>query len=128
MAAVDLATVPGLADFSSYMDESEQRLAALLVGMGQQALFRDWVVGADVPAKKAFFEQVRGLERGYPGGIRQYVENARKLLRDSAAEVNPFEGYTPRVRHACRSTSRVLRCRAPRSRPARCIDSTAAVL
>ncbi len=96
-SAVDLTTVPGLGDWASFMDESEQALAHMLVANGQTHLFSAWKAGEDVAAKHAFFEQVRGLERGYPGGVAQYVINARKLLQDSAADANPFEGYTPKV-------------------------------
>jgi hypothetical protein len=42
--------------------------------------------------------QVRGLERGYPGGIAAYLKNAKALLRSSAAGENPFEGMRPEVR------------------------------
>lgn len=42
--------------------------------------------------------QVRGLERGYPGGIAAYLKNAKALLRSSAAGDNPFEGMRPEVR------------------------------
>ena len=42
--------------------------------------------------------QVRGLERGYPGGVTAYVANAKKLLAESAKGVNPFEGMKPEVR------------------------------
>ena len=97
----DIAAVPGLADFASYMDESEQALTQMLIANGQAHLFAAWKAGEDVAAKHAFFEQVRGLERGYPGGVAQYVANAKKLLQDSAADANPFEGYTPRVRALC---------------------------
>ena len=32
-----------------------------------------------------------------PGGLKQYVENARKLLAESKAGVNPLEGWSPAV-------------------------------
>ena len=41
--------------------------------------------------------QVRGLEGGYPGGVAAYTKQAQKLLSESAAGANPFEGYTPEV-------------------------------
>lgn len=119
MSSADLAAVPGLADFSTYMDASEQGLAGMLVANGQAALFKDWKLGADEAAKHAFFEQVRGLERGYPGGVAAYLKNARDLLRDSATDANPFEGYTPKVRSVglCNRWSRfrsaLFFCRSP---------------
>lgn len=97
MSAPSLASVPGLADHASYMDASEAELAAMLVANGQAHVFSSWREGADEAAKHAFFEQVRGLERGYPGGVTAYCNQARTLLRDSATDANPFEGYTPKV-------------------------------
>jgi hypothetical protein len=94
----DLSTVPGLSDFESYMDDSEKELARMLIANGQAHVFKNWKIGADAAEKHTFFDQVRGLERGYPGGVAAYCENARKLLQDSAADANPFEGYTPKVR------------------------------
>jgi UDP-sugar pyrophosphorylase len=43
--------------------------------------------------------QVRGLERGYPGGVAAYLKNAKALLKSSAAGENPFEGMKPEVPH-----------------------------
>lgn len=37
------------------------------------------------------------LNDNYPGGLAAYVHNARKLLADSKAGRNPFDGYTPSV-------------------------------
>ena len=109
----DIGTVPGLSDFETYMDDAEKALTQMLLANGQAHLFKDWKVGADVDAKHAFFEQVKGLERGYPGGVATYVANAQKLLRDSAADANPFEGYTPRVsgtgKQRCATVRRVAR-------------------
>lgn len=94
----DIASVPGLSDYESFMDASEIELTRMLLANGQQQLFAAWRVGQDEPAKHAFFEQVRGLERGYPGGVTAYCNQAKKLLSESAADANPFEGYTPKVR------------------------------
>ena len=35
------------------------------------------------------------LDASYPGGIRQYITNARKLLAESKAGFNPLEGWVP---------------------------------
>jgi hypothetical protein len=94
----DLSTIPGLSDYESYMDDAEKGLARMLIENGQAHLFKNWKIGGDAAEKHAFFEQVRGLERGYPGGVAAYCANARKLLQESAADANPFEGYTPKVR------------------------------
>ena len=41
--------------------------------------------------------QVNQLESSYPGGVAAYIRNARKLLADSKAGVNPLDGWTPSV-------------------------------
>lgn len=43
-------------------------------------------------------EQVEKLNDNYPGGLVTYIHNARRLLGDSKAGRNPFDGYTPFVR------------------------------
>lgn len=37
------------------------------------------------------------LDSSYPGGLASYIENARKLLADSKAGKNPYDGFTPSV-------------------------------
>ena len=37
------------------------------------------------------------MNNTYPGGLKNYVENARKLLKDSALGINPYEGFHPSV-------------------------------
>jgi len=37
------------------------------------------------------------VQNGYPGGIIQYITNAKKLLKDSLEGANPFEGFVPSV-------------------------------
>ena len=41
--------------------------------------------------------QLRGFDKSYPGGVINYIRRARKLLQDSAADVNPFEGFQPSI-------------------------------
>lgn len=66
---------------------------------GQTHLFESWSASPseDAEEKKAFFEQVDKLNRQYPGGIKEYVEKARKMLKDKLVGANPFEGYVPHV-------------------------------
>ena len=47
--------------------------------------------------RKALYDQVVGLNGQYPGGLKEYVARAKKLLQDSANNANPFEGFTPSV-------------------------------
>eukprot|EP00965_Chrysotila_dentata_P239364 6203058-Pleurochrysis_carterae.AAC.3 len=59
---------------------------------------------------------VEQLETSYPGGLKAYVGNAKQLLADSKAGVNPLEGWTPSVptgetlgygRHSLHGTERL---------------------
>lgn len=47
--------------------------------------------------REALFDQVAYLNGKYPGGLKEYVARAKKLLHDSANNINPFEGFTPSV-------------------------------
>lgn len=70
----------------------------MLIELGQSHLFEHWPgPGVDDDEKRAFFDQVAHLNDSYPGGLAQYIKNARKLLADSKAGNNPFEGFTPSV-------------------------------
>lgn len=37
------------------------------------------------------------LDSSYPGGLASYIKNARRLLADSKAGKNPYDGFTPSV-------------------------------
>eukprot|EP00754_Rhynchopus_humris_P040033 Rhum_TRINITY_DN23090_c0_g1::Rhum_TRINITY_DN23090_c0_g1_i1::g.177091::m.177091/K12447/USP; UDP-sugar pyrophosphorylase len=58
----------------------------------------DAAASPEVQAKQdAFYEQLGRLDGQYPGGLRQYVANAKRLLEESKAGVNPYEGRAPEV-------------------------------
>ena len=88
-----------LADVAS-LGADAASLVSLLLREDQGHVLAAWRAGApeQEAAKRAQLEQVRGLERGYPGGLAAYLRNARKLLAQSAAGDNPFEGMRPEVR------------------------------
>lgn len=44
---------------------------------------------------RLIIDQLKYFDNNYPGGIKNYIARSRKLLKDSANEVNPFEGFTP---------------------------------
>ena len=44
-----------------------------------------------------FIADVRYFESFYPGGLKFYVEKARKMLLQSSQKVNPLAGFTPSV-------------------------------
>ncbi|CAN6162833.1 unnamed protein product [Urochloa humidicola] len=77
-------------------DEAE--LAKMLLNEGQMHLFEHWPEpDVDDDKKKVFFDQVRRLNSSYPGGLASYIQNAKKLLADSKAGKNPYDGFTPSV-------------------------------
>mgnify|MGYP006155069591 CR=1 FL=1 len=54
--------------------------------------------------KAALGAQLVALDATTPGGLDDYLTRACKLLSDSAAEVNPFAGYTPAIAPGARLT------------------------
>jgi hypothetical protein len=55
--------------------------------------------GADADADKlrGLCSQLLKLNGGYPGGLRSYIEKAKKLLQDSKDSVNPLDGWSPSI-------------------------------
>ena len=94
----DIADYPVLKEIQSKISLNENAMVNTLLQANQGHIFESWKADDDVAARKSFFHAVEKLEEGYPGGIKAYVENAKKLLADSAAGANPFEGYTPEVK------------------------------
>ncbi|KAG0492425.1 hypothetical protein HPP92_005823 [Vanilla planifolia] len=77
---------------------SNIELTKMLLQEGQGHLFAHWAEpGVDDDKKKSFFDQVLRLRDHYPGGLTAYIQNARRLLADSRAGKNPFEGFIPSV-------------------------------
>ena len=67
-------------------------------GLGQAHLFVHWPAPGEEDEKKVkMAEQLAALDRHYPNGMVTYVTNAKKLLHDSKAGVNPFKGFVPEV-------------------------------
>lgn len=79
----------------SLTGETAELVRALLES-GQAHLFEHWDhPGATDRDRKAFLDQLREVNGGYPGGLVKYIENARRLLAEAKAGVNPFEGFVP---------------------------------
>ena len=76
---------------------SDASILGQLDTIGQAHLTAGWTAETPDADKARFFSQVKQLEAAYPGGLKSYVENARKLLADSKAGVNPLEGWSPSV-------------------------------
>ena len=112
MAAAIASRVPTLSDIATWATAEEVALTEMLLECGQEHVFAKWVPGAAEASKRAFYEQVRSVEKNYPGGCKAYTANARELLRSSAAGENPFANMKPEVRAtplAARHTPRLAR-------------------
>ncbi|KAG5181643.1 nucleotide-diphospho-sugar transferase [Tribonema minus] len=78
------------------LSAEEAAMANTLLELGQQHLLEDWPQAGELDDRKhALLQQALHCDAQYPGGLAAYVSKARRLLRDSAEGVNPFEGYTP---------------------------------
>ncbi|XP_020108847.1 UDP-sugar pyrophosphorylase isoform X1 [Ananas comosus] len=92
------ASCPSLRKNLSILSPDQIELAKILLNEGQSHLFNHWPdPGAEDEKKKGFFDQVARLNSSYPGGLKAYIQNARKLLADSKAGKNPYDGFTPSV-------------------------------
>ncbi|KAG0492377.1 hypothetical protein HPP92_005775 [Vanilla planifolia] len=90
--------VPNLQLNLNILSPDQIELAKMLLQEGQGHLFAHWAEpGVDDDKKKNFFDQVLRLRDHYPGGLTAYIQNARRLLADSRAGKNPFEGFIPSV-------------------------------
>jgi len=69
----------------------------MLEELGQGHLLKGWPADHTPADEERFFAQVAQLDTSYPGGLRAYVNNARRLLADSKSGVNPLEGWSPSV-------------------------------
>ena len=93
---LDTAELAGLKANWITISEEKQLLVASLVEAGQTALFADWdEPGTNDDAKALFLDALVKINGNYPGGLTGYISNARKLLAESKAGSNPFEGLTP---------------------------------
>ncbi|KAK9828897.1 hypothetical protein WJX72_002655 [[Myrmecia] bisecta] len=78
--------------------QEDARLVNALLDLGQEHLFTHWPApGQHDDDKVRQVAQLRHLDFNYNGGLVGYIQNAQRLLEDSRAGRNPFEGYTPVV-------------------------------
>nr|GEU99093.1 UDP-sugar pyrophosphorylase [Tanacetum cinerariifolium] len=93
-----MASSPNLDKNLSILSPHQIQLGKMLLELGQLHLFQHWPdPGVDDHYKKALLDQVAILNSSYPGGLSSYIKTARKLLADSKAGRNPFDGFTPSV-------------------------------
>lgn len=121
-----LRVTPCLGSNLSLLGAEEMRLASLLVSIGQGHIFDGWPpAGKRDEEKRALFAQLATLEASYPGGMRAYYNNAKKLLADAKEGKNPLEGVPRdpcngraarrRIAAALRLTGSSARARAARA-------------
>ena len=68
------------------------------VELGQSHLLDAYCQGdADDDKLRGLCSQLLKLNGGYPGGLRSYIEKAKKLLQDSKDSVNPLDGWSPSI-------------------------------
>lgn len=78
------------------LDGETADMVRWLLDAGQGHLFEHWDhPDATDRKRKAFLDQLREVNRGYPGGMVKYIQNARRLLAEAKEGVNPFEGFAP---------------------------------
>jgi len=82
---------------SSSSSTDEAKIVKQLDAIGQSHLVAGWSDDTTDVDKERFLAQVAHLDGTYPGGLKAYVENGRKLLADAKSGVNPLEGWEPSV-------------------------------
>ncbi|KAG0569063.1 hypothetical protein KC19_6G063000 [Ceratodon purpureus] len=97
LAVADPPVLDRMGDVVPNLSDSQRTVLELLLREGQGHLFQHWQAGQNEEDKIRFLNQVEKLNDNYPGGLAAYIHNARKLLADSKAGRNPFDGYTPSV-------------------------------
>uniref|UniRef100_A0A061SAF4 UTP-monosaccharide-1-phosphate uridylyltransferase n=1 Tax=Tetraselmis sp. GSL018 TaxID=582737 RepID=A0A061SAF4_9CHLO len=76
----------------------ELQIVKLLLDEGQKHLFQSWLrPGIKDRQKKKMLKQLILLDRSYPGGLLEYIRNARQLLTASAKGENAYDGWIPSV-------------------------------
>ncbi len=91
----------GLAAWLPQLSAEEVGLAADLLADDQASVFAEWgQPGVTAAQVHAFFDQVRGLNGSYPGGLAAYTATARRFLSQAASAegaASSFAGLTPSV-------------------------------
>lgn len=92
-----VSSIPFNSNKSLFKDDMKTKLR-LLCTENQAHVFDQWDgLGKNDDKKKAFMTTIKNLDETYPGGIRGYLENARKLLKEAAEGKNPLDGWVPEV-------------------------------
>lgn len=83
---------------SHWIDWSKQRqnMVKQLISNGQIHIFENWELkGLSDIKKENLLCILEKVNQSYPGGICSYIDNGRKLFKESQLGKNPFEGFIP---------------------------------
>lgn len=70
----------------------------MLMEEGQGHVLGFWAeVGTHDDRKRSLARQLATVDAAYPGGLRAYITNARRLLDAACRGDNPYAGYVPEV-------------------------------
>jgi UDP-sugar pyrophosphorylase len=74
----------------------EEHIIELLKAAGQDHVINQ-IPNHSHAERQNLVKQVTRINSMYPGGISNYTQKAKKLLRDSLEGANPYEGWRPSV-------------------------------
>eukprot|EP01017_Pseudomicrothorax_dubius_P045185 TRINITY_DN7778_c0_g1_i3.p1 TRINITY_DN7778_c0_g1~~TRINITY_DN7778_c0_g1_i3.p1 ORF type:complete len:422 (+),score=149.67 TRINITY_DN7778_c0_g1_i3:49-1266(+) len=79
-----------------YVNQNEETAVALLRSLDQNHIVTE-ISKRTEEERAQFATQIHQLNKSYPGGLENYYNKAKKLLADSAQDVNPYADYVPSV-------------------------------
>lgn len=94
--------MPKLSDIRQVLishSNDNAKIFDLMCDLGQEKLFENWDPSDISERHLDLLKQISDCDQQYPGGLRQYIENAQKLLLSSKNGENPYEGFVPKVPH-----------------------------
>jgi UDP-sugar pyrophosphorylase len=108
---------------------SIEKALALIESTGQVHLCMKWAKpGQDQELKLKFMEQLLKLDEQYPGGLKTYCDNAKKLLAASKQGDNPYEGCKPCVPNGVSLSPEQLEFKAMETKGLQALASTGFIM
>ena len=76
--------------------QEHRNIISTLLESNQESLFSDWhSPGIENENKKKFLDSLIHIDNAYPGGVKTYIKNSLKLLKESKENKNPYRGFVP---------------------------------
>ena len=76
--------------------QRHKEIAKVIIECHQQHLCSDWhPSGQENESKKQFLETLIQFDTSYPGGLKSYLQNSRRLLAESKRGKNYYSGFVP---------------------------------